>query len=164
MLAVAVGVTSMPGWSRRKSSNPITRVGGFRHLTAWAVEIWVSEPNSGMEKTMQHYITRFTAPRKTSEKYISPVVACGGCSTEHFIREVPVVEAYRIRVPEDWGAMGFDPRKKTPTGGRFGLPGDPAFRRFRRTKTVFGCLSCALKFPIVERPRDARFAERCKKR
>ena len=107
---------------------------------------------------MQHYVVK----RARSEKKRTVTVVCGGCGNGS--KHIPVAEAYRIRVPVGWGGVFFDPRMKTPTGGRFGYPGDLTVRRFMRTEIKFGCVSCALKFTVVERPRDAAFAERCKRR
>ena len=104
---------------------------------------------------MQQFIVNKARPRT------APVmVVCEGCDTPHSIR---VDEAYAIRVPDGKGFAPYDPRPKTPTGGRLGAPGNK-MRRFIRTVKVFGCVSASLKYPVVERPRDAAFAERCKKR
>ena len=105
---------------------------------------------------MQHYIV------STSRRKHQPVLV--PCGAPHCTALVPVSEGYRLRVPDEGGAgiLTFDARPKTPTGGRLGMPGALGRRRFLRTKLVWGCVGCSLKFPVIERPRDARFAERCK--
>lgn len=104
---------------------------------------------------MQHYIISNTS---RSARNISPKVVCV-CGAE-----IPVSEAYRVRVPVGAGRVPFDPRPRTATGGRLGAPGQSKFRPFIRTESRHAGVCCALKYPIIESPRDAAFRERSKKR
>lgn len=90
-----------------------------------------------------------------------PTVLCGaGCGN---VEPIPVTSAYRVRIPEGQGLAPYDPRPKTPTGGRFGLPSHK-MRRFVRTSVEWACVSCSLKHPVVATPTTEWFAQRCKKR
>lgn len=93
------------------------------------------------------------------QKHQAVGVACGApnCFTR-----MDVNEAFKIKIPMGAGMASFDARPKTPTGGRLGAPSQGR-RRFLRTETVWGCVRCALRYPIAAYPaRDARFQERCK--
>lgn len=75
-----------------------------------------------------------------SSKHGSVAIRCIGCG-----QPIPVMQSLQIRIVEGYGAVTIDPRPKTPTGGRFGLPADPTRRRFPQTRTGAGCVRCSLQ-------------------
>lgn len=152
-------------WSRRKSSptnNPC--VGGWGWVPSikdTAHRIFLGRNPTGMRNggRMSHPTYQFAIVRG---RRTTPTVVCGGCATKNVHTEIPLIEAYRIRIPEGTGLAQYDPRPRTPTGGRIGNP-QSKMRRFIRTVQDWGCVSCSLRFEIAARPgRDARFQERCK--
>lgn len=83
-------------------------------------------------------------PRK---KHQTITVRCGGCGTS-----TPLHGARRIKVPTDQrGGCMVDARPKTPTGGKFGMPGSNNRRiGYTRMVTQWGCTSCQGIFTVVE--------------
>jgi hypothetical protein len=69
-------------------------------------------------------------------------VLCIGC------RQPTPITNLNIKVVEGYGGLSVDPRPKTPTGGRLGLP-QYRGRRFPKVNTGPGCLACSMRYPTV---------------
>lgn len=83
---------------------------------------------------------------------------CGGCSIPHDKREM-----FTVDKPVSTGFAGYDPRAKTPTGGRMGV-GGLKFRRFTKTERILVCARCSLGFKKATSPREMEFRERARPR
>lgn len=61
-------------------------------------------------------------------------------------------ESFVVRVLAGKGFMESDPRPRTPSGGRLGAP-QPGRRMFIRTEKTHACVSCSLRYPVVQSER-----------
>lgn len=86
------------------------------------------------------------------------LIACGECTVPHDSREM-----FTVQKPVGTGFAGYDPRPKTPCGGRVGL-GGTKMRRFIKTVKTLMCVGCSLKYPKSTPPREYEFRERAKRR
>lgn len=86
------------------------------------------------------------------------LMPCGECNLSFDMREMFVVQK-----PTGKGFAGYDPRPKTPCGGRMGL-GGLKFRRFVRTEKTLVCVGCSLKYSKSTPPREFEFRERARRR
>jgi len=86
------------------------------------------------------------------------VQPCGDCQVPHKIAAM-----FGVQKPVGAGFAGYDPRPKTPCGGRMGA-GGMKFRRFIKTVKTFVCVGCSLKYPKSIAPREYEFRERSRRR